>query len=138
MNKEVMLRVADAIEASVGAGRENVGFDMTTYKSSNPSYGTRPDAWGCGTVACIAGWTVLVERGKEEFDDVYGFSMDCIAEDILGLDGDQSRFLFGGYWSSKTKDLSAEAAVCAMRKMVEVGGVFDHNDMPVLEDAECD
>lgn len=55
MNKELMLQVADAIERS---SIPNMSFDMGSFKTPVLLPGNE-----CGTAACIAGWTVALERG---------------------------------------------------------------------------
>lgn len=53
-----------------------------------------PDSPKCGTVACIAGWTVAVEKGVACYVDYV--EIPDVAQSLLGLDTDQSNTLFCG------------------------------------------
>jgi hypothetical protein len=43
-------------------GPAQVGFDMDTYLSSNPAWNQNPHVHECGTVACIAGTAMILQR----------------------------------------------------------------------------
>lgn len=51
MNRERLAKLADTIEA----GREDLGFNMQEWVGEH----------GCGTTACIAGWTCAVFAPKD-------------------------------------------------------------------------
>lgn len=55
MNKELLLKVADAIEANPAH------FDMDDFFQNTE----------CGTTACIAGWALFLESGKEKYDEFF-------------------------------------------------------------------
>lgn len=57
MNKEAMLKVAEAIEQRSIPG---LGFDMRSYVQKHP----------CGTTACLAGWAVAVLGGLKKWEEL--------------------------------------------------------------------
>lgn len=63
-------------------------FDMSVYGNWETGY-------DCGTVGCIAGWTVwLFDREKYAVDKFNEY----IAGEILGLTNSESEFLFYARW----------------------------------------
>ena len=58
------------------------------------------DSDSCGTCACVAGWTEILNRiplsSLSLAETIYGFSTETIAKRILQLNADDSRFLFFG------------------------------------------
>lgn len=59
MNKENILRVADAIEE----GSLDLGFNMAYYEAS-ARYAPDLSGRGCGTTACIGGWAAMLRDGN--------------------------------------------------------------------------
>lgn len=59
----------------------------------------------CGTVACIAGWVVVLKGPKQvEYQDV-----ELMAQDILGPTLDTSRLFFGGSCQGTLAQTAAHA-----------------------------
>lgn len=125
MNKERLLKVADAIEASLKPEAKPVaGFNMRFYSARNEV--TTPDhtGHGCGTVCCVAGWTTIVRSGVVPS----GIVEDDLVMDIelnwLELDYNQTDLFYP--WSVLTSEWSnipAEQAVRTIRHLVETGVV---------------
>jgi hypothetical protein len=63
--KDVIRGVAKALEKSVVAKECHIGFNLSTYYDNN-KYSIFPiedrTKHKCGTVACIAGWTVILYK----------------------------------------------------------------------------
>lgn len=95
-------------------------------------WGKPSDKAPCGTVACIAGWTFLLEGGTREDlfrfrDEVfkYGYVIDApdvvdIAREKLGLSVDEGAALFsdGTGWPVEFEDAYDEARTPAERAEV--------------------
>lgn len=77
MNKDLMRKVADAIEANQDL------YDQTTLGSHLNSPEGYPDPIGCNTPACIAGWTMFLSEWSGTM--TYDTSFLDIAADILGI-----------------------------------------------------
>ena len=68
------------------------------------------DADNCGTCACVAGWTEILNRIPIlKLDVAFGCSTEIIARRVLQLDSDDSRFLFFGAKGYGLPDLGISA-----------------------------
>jgi hypothetical protein len=101
MNRELLLKVADTIE------KHPDNFDMGQWYRHSA---WRKQHYGCGTVACIAGWTVICAYGQDKvmFTDSFvrvkdvdsgagtGISAPVpnVAQQLLGLTDEQADELF--------------------------------------------
>ena len=101
-NTERALAVAAAIRNAPPAS-----FDMRYYYDIHVVgvAPTEPIVTGglgpCGTVGCIAGWTVsLFHDELDETDNpvIVACDWEDLAADLLGLDDDQAHVLFHGHW----------------------------------------
>src|SRR5882724_1413925 len=91
MNKDALLRVADAIEKHE---IEDLGFNMNRFVTSSAH-----DQSGhyCGTTACIGGWAIAVQEnitGTELLEQQ--MSSEDRAQKYLELSDDEARTLFLG------------------------------------------
>lgn len=90
MNKEKLLQVADAIEASELL---HFGFNMKVFKDSTAIGILDNSGRGCGTVGCIAGWTIATfqaDHWKSGDPDIFAFR----AQEELNLTDRQAHDLF--------------------------------------------
>ena len=96
-NKQRLLELADRIEK---LPHYDLDADFCVEKESfNMSRFMKKSAWpeeiSCGTVSCLAGWTVALfmpEKKKIEKGDM--FSFPNVASELLGLDLDIANRLF--------------------------------------------
>lgn len=125
MNKENILKVADAIEHH---SIPWLGFNMASFCMT--AGGMNPDrsGHGCGTVACIAGWGAAVSGTPKE--TLLGdFDADDVAKEFMALSNDQCNDLFyakshpkfsrGGLWTYIPQD----QAIRTLRHLAETGEV---------------
>ena len=103
--------------------------DKTTHEAINE--------WGrageCGTTGCVAGWAavVAIPFKAARVNWLRENDIQDTAKGWLELSNKESKFLFHGDWAAKTYPGSAigdgtpKEAAAAIRKMVEVGGIFD-------------
>lgn len=90
MNKQLLKKVRDHI------ANEDTGFDMGFY------------AKPCGTVACIAGWTLILLGWTAE--EIIEMTSPCYAAgQALGLDRDTATSLFFGEWADGMATTRAQA-----------------------------
>lgn len=116
MNREMILKVADAIEtAGAPEAQPALGFNMGDWISNQLIDNSGHD---CGTTACIAGWAVSVS-GRDVAN--YNGEIRSDAEHILGLDYDTAEELFVNYpiFSSPSPSQAAEV----LRRLAETGVV---------------
>lgn len=127
MNRENILRVADAIENGELVKR-GIGFNMAYYMD----YATHrtPDRIdSCGTTACIAGWTFAIFRPDTDPDFVIngsGPSIGRTAADLLGLTPDQRSALFTPDDFGEEEEwtnITPAHAVAVLRHLAETGKV---------------
>lgn len=112
MNKELILKVADAIENDSIKGLK---FNMNYF-------GIKME---CGTVACIAGYTYALHNntlpGDAYYDDIrFG------AQEALGLTRIEANKLFyaeGSRYEDALDELPAHVAVATLRRLAESGEV---------------
>ncbi len=112
MNKERILKVADAIE---NHHFKTLGFNMINYISEEV-----PDRSGhdCGTTACIAGWVHALQKGIKK-------TLACklpiaeYAQKYLGLNDRQAWALF----MECTTNITDKEAVKVLRHLAETGNV---------------
>lgn len=123
MNVKKISAVADAIEKHE---IENLGFNMNyEFREIRPGEFHVHDFSGhnCNTVACIAGWTVVLQCGADRiYDDM---PIMQLAKDILDLDYLESNTLFMpgiidgiNYYEASQKD-----AVKVLRHLAKTGKV---------------
>jgi hypothetical protein len=128
MNVANILKVADAIEQH---SIPDLGFNMAAWYGSEDA-----DLSGhrCGTVACIAGWTMAVLAPDKLHDD-WGSAMPGA---LLGLAFDQHRQLFIPQGDDCHGAYDATPAVAAkLLRILAITGKVDWNaamksDDPVL------
>lgn len=126
MNTENILAVADAIEQHTISW---LGFNMNTFMYDALFFEDK-SGYGCGTCACVAGWTAAVATSATEPKEAYDWSF-IRAADWLGLnDDEQIAQLF--YASNHPKaehgvgplnDLSPRQAVRTLRHLAATGEV---------------
>ncbi len=132
MNREKILEVADAIE-SASLLKDSVGFNMSHYISdmtyNEHDHMAKKRGHVCGTVACIAGWTTLVETQKtgipiDEAQSKYGFfGAHYFATKLLGIDSSIAGQLFTPDEFENYDLLTDKRAVAVLRNLVETGKV---------------
>lgn len=127
--------VADMIEAQALV-EKGVRFNMAHWKS-DISYDRSQDQTGasCGTVACIAGWTMLLEKGVDHPDrHIHGD-----AQELLGLTEEEAQMLFLGedeYGGDvcELEDVTLEQAVSVIRDFADNGKVRWAEFAPAIEE----
>lgn len=118
MNKENILKVADAIEKDHIKG---LIFDMSDY------FECREDGSGhCGTAACIAGWAYIIDKFDGEVphrdDPPYLHYVSRDAALYLGLARIDADNLFLGFApTGEIMEVTAGQAVAVLRKLAEEG-----------------
>ena len=125
MNRENLLRVADAIERST---IPDVGFNMRYYIDVEEDYAAgdlfRPRDWSghpCRTTACIAGHAYLVKHG-EICDHASSEVVYVEARAFLGLTKDEAQRLFiGRPRDIKFGNVSSPQAARTLRHAAEHG-----------------
>jgi len=139
--KERLLAVADAIEQAALV-KDGIGFNMAPFYTDLRDEKTREkmDQWlknvgrdqttdtffedktghACKTVACIAGWTSLLDDPSNKDSE----SMDRRASDILDLTREESRTLFYGSGAYVDREnITDKHAVAVLRDFAENGKV---------------
>lgn len=128
MNTELMLRVADAIEAHPER------FDMSEWIYADP----------CGTSGCIAGWTVMTACGdrlrvyntKQITLDGHVAGTASLAQDLLGLDDETAdNLFFMSEWPNDIREQidegemsEAQGAAIMLRRMAGVVAEPEKNE----------
>lgn len=115
MNREMMHRIADAIEAGQIGGRD-VRFNMYTWVDQ--AYDRDGGHW-CGTAACVAGYAYLYQNGAVG-RKIRG-NVKLEAQDILDLSDMEARHLFVDHLGFVTRN--RELVPDALRWMAETGQV---------------
>ena len=130
MNKAKVLELADTIEKHMNQQLgiesallgERVGFNMNFYihRAASPLY-DRIDE--CKTVACLAGWVVLMEGHLPE-NYYYGLKNSTVkkAKKILGLSDDEAVALFHPHHVGLLH-IPPAAAIHVLRKFAETGKI---------------
>jgi hypothetical protein len=98
----------------------NVGAldQVRTFLRAHPNL-HRQSTWACGTTACIAGWTVALNEGKQagdwlSDDDFTSRNFAQPARHILGLSRDEAHALFHDW--NETQALALVDAIIARDK----------------------
>ncbi len=121
--------LADAIESHILLD-EGIGFNMATWRDPVKAYGNKLGAdqreHMCHTVACIAGWTGLLEHGAEFSPGPYSAAalLDLNEEEMNALfqgEGRNSSAAVGGY--TALDDLSESRAIAVIRHLADHGEV---------------
>jgi hypothetical protein len=125
MRKEVILAVADAIEKH----ELEVGFNMGVFVAeADEISGGDMSGHGCGTVECLAGWTVLLfdQQGKRRNMALKGaqvmHSSDILisSAEAMGITSHEADQLF---LPSLGSDVSSRTAANVLRRLAETGEV---------------
>ncbi|MDB5531558.1 MAG: hypothetical protein JWR51_4661 [Devosia sp.] len=120
MNKENILKVADAIEQH---SIPDLGFNMHNWTYAADSVVTDHSGHNCRTVACIAGWAARVATGHMIRDS---YSEEVAAE-FFGMDGenDDPAALFSprNIDSDLWRSIDQQQAVLTLRHLAETGEV---------------
>ncbi len=117
-----LMALADAIERAELV-KQGVGFNMGRWFAVTTAIPNKiRTAHACGTVACLAGWTAVLEDGQEGMheDKVYRRAIN-----ILGITDGTAKELFvpeinGG---PAHLSISAEHAVAVVRNLARTGKV---------------
>ena len=115
MNKDKILAVADAIEK----GSKELGFNMNDYHCFSSSERIDHTGNNCGTVACIAGWTVFVEHGMDVLETER--NIDDLATEILDLTLLEKVRLFEPFSPHDWPSIKPEHAIRVLRNFAETG-----------------
>jgi hypothetical protein len=122
MNKENILKVADAIENATLTKDHGIGFNMAYFFESSGHLEDHTHQ-ECGTTACIAGWASLIsekEVAARDDPDV----MEDVAMEYLGLSNMQAVDLFYARCVRKPMaDITQAEAVRVLRHLAETGKV---------------
>lgn len=121
MNFEKLQKVRDIIAA------KPEHFDMSDYFGliPNNSCVEMPDYAGeyietCGTVACIAGYTVAIFRPKDLL-----YETSSIASDILEISSTEADHIFMGSWSLNfLSDISIEETLWYLDGVLRTKNIF--------------
>ena len=119
MNEDMILRVADAIEFG---NIPWLGFNMNAFFVTDV-FGEDRSPRDCGTVACIAGWTIAVadNMSPPASDLVRQFGR---AAKILDLSPYQSdELFFGSHAGIELWDITPSHAARVMRHLAQTGQV---------------
>jgi hypothetical protein len=126
MNKEAILRVADAIE-NAELAKDGIGFNMASFYIGLETNGARLEdksGHNCGTIGCIAGWTCILNGASKRDMKNPMFNCDYIARDLLGLDFATADTLFYADTSPyELEDIPSAQAVRTLRHLAETGEV---------------
>ena len=126
MNREMILRVADAIEAADKAETTPVmGFNMNYVREISASSEEDMTGHGCGTVSCIAGWTLAIDSDfkidkKITPDDPL---WKGAAAHLLGLDKEAAHNLFMAVGAADIEEVTPAEAIAVLRHLAETGEV---------------
>lgn len=116
--------VADMIEAQALV-EKGIGFNMYDYRSDSED-GKQTDKFGhsCGTVACIAGWTMLLEKGAD-YGKNKALDFHAQATRLLNLTRDESDELFtmDNSYGGTLYDVTPARAVAVIRHFADTGAV---------------
>ena len=127
MNIERMLELADFIETTHHFDPDG-DEDPEVYETivDGPMFNMNNvyEDYGCGTVACIAGWALLKYRPGHDFSN--RFDWDARAAEILGLTPKEADHLFFGKFAEIDEDnrirsinqITPAQAAAEMRRMV--------------------
>lgn len=127
MKTDRILKLADLIEA----GDDKLGFNMNTYGSAGGGY---KDLSGhnCGTVACIAGWTVAAFglSGRATKFNAFramktnqGLSAHILSTKLLGLSGRNAAKLLAPNSVEDWNQITSTVAARCLRNLAETGEV---------------
>jgi hypothetical protein len=130
MNKKLLLKVADAIK------KHPTQFQMGCYFSCYLELPRSPEAGGCGTAACIAGWTCHVALGKLETLANTCKQMEVVAgreaSRLLQITHDERERLFlanrwpepfaSRFYEAKSSAQQAKAAIARIKHFIKTEG----------------
>lgn len=130
MNVENILRIADAIERQSKFDKSLLGFNMSSFVADfvedDPDY-IDVSRHECETVACIAGWAVLVGEPAINAEKLKRMNVNEVVERAqkwLGLGEFEVRFLFYAHNAGcALHQIDAEWAVRVLRKLAASGEV---------------
>jgi hypothetical protein len=130
MNKKLLLKVAEAIQ------KHPTQFQMGAYFSRWLDLPNSPEAGGCGTAACIAGWTCHIALGQSRTLDDAARHLEAIvgqeAARVLDITADERQRLFvANHWPASyynrydnalTPEEQAAAAVARIKHFIKTEG----------------
>lgn len=127
MNKQNILRLADALDNVELAKSHNIGFNMATFVSTFDIDRTEHD---CGTVACIAGWAVAMfgHNGKPRASPLSAMKLNNFptpeehATRTLGLSYVTAQSLFYP-GNPRYHQITPKVAAATLRHLAETGVV---------------
>lgn len=113
MNQKLLLRVRSAILAHPDQ------FDMSGYFNTCLWFGVnKQPAGGCGTAACIAGWTAFLTRKSRTLDAANRVVGDTHSEAVAALDitGEESlRLFYSAQWPKQFRTRYNKATTVKQR-----------------------
>lgn len=115
MNREHILKIADAIENRHALFGGTVGFNMGDFihlVREDDERHTDPDMPECGTTACIAGWSNIIRTNKVKPVSCGSFDWSPEAA-AMGLTAQEAETLFF------STSLTDEQAVDVLRRIAE-------------------
>jgi hypothetical protein len=134
MNKENILKVADAIENATLAKEHGIGFNMVSFYDDESGVGFDHTEYKCYTVACIAGWAAIMSGGHETVRSPTPSDISKEAQNYLGLSLCEADDLF---CASGTRvdmdDITSQDAVKVLRHLAETGDV----DWTIIEEGRA-
>lgn len=127
MNIDLMKQVAaDIVIAAV----PDLGFNMCSWVDEADALNPDMSGHHCGTVACIAGWTIASVKGLPVLQAMYSGLVEAEAADLLDLDEDEADILFRPPisldWSKATPEIAAKAIL----NMIETSDPKWHELLP--------
>jgi hypothetical protein len=133
MNKENILKVADAIESATLAKEHGIGFNMVSFYDDSGADSDHTE-YECCTVACIAGWAAIMSDGYETVRSLTPSDISKEAQNYLGLSLCEADDLF---CASGTRvdmdDITQTDAVKVLRHLAETGDV----DWSIIEEGRA-
>lgn len=118
MNKERILHLADAIET----GSEILGFNMNYEYATLDDPSCDKSDHGCGTVACILGWTVHLFCKRPTLCQLQDRHL---AASLLAINEDKAYHLFypSQRYGVKYSEVTPQKAARVLRHLAETGKV---------------
>lgn len=124
MNKDNILAVADAIENHT---IPDLGFNMSNWFSPTSQDRRDNSGHGCGTVACVAGWSAVLATGRQPDNNRWYYGKDHaekVAKEYLGLSWPDSSRLFEPEEDVyEWRDIPPARAVAVLRHLAATGEI---------------
>lgn len=124
VNKENVLKVANAFATQSLAKECGIGYDQGTYWGHTRHGFDDYSGNECGTVACIAGWTVAVCQPRRTALG-HHYNIETRARELLGLQPEQAMQLFSGGANPNryNKELATCTVAAVLKNLAETGKV---------------